>query len=105
MPATESSWPAPNSLSGDATAVGASTASTVTQTWLPVCHCDRAVDERAQADLGALQVGQHGDRAARGVGGRADQLVGALVVLVRAVAEVQPGDVHPGLDEGGDLLV
>jgi hypothetical protein len=26
------------------------------------------------------------------------------VVLVHPVAEVQPGHVHPGLDEGGDLL-
>ena len=26
------------------------------------------------------------------------------MVLVRAVAEVQPGDVHPGFDEGDDLL-
>ena len=65
---------------------------------------DRAVGERAEPDLGALQVGQDGDGVAGAVGGLPDQLVGGRVVGVRAVAEVQPGDVHPGLDEGGDLL-
>ena len=65
---------------------------------------DRAVGERAEPDLRALQVGQDGDGPAGAVGGLPDPLVGGRVVLVGAVAEVQPGHVHPGLDEGGDLL-
>ena len=38
------------------------------------------------------------------VGGLADHLVDALVVGVGAVAEVEPGDVHAGVDQRADLL-
>jgi hypothetical protein len=54
---------------------------------------DRRLGELAQADLRALQVGEHPDRPLAGRG-RADQLVHLLVVRVAAVAEVEPGDVH-----------
>ena len=39
------------------------------------------------------------------VGGGADPLVVGLVIGVVAVAEVQPRDVHPGLDQCPDRLV
>ena len=66
---------------------------------------DAALGEGAQPDLGALQVGEDGDGVTGAVGGLADHPVVLLVVGVRPVAEVEPGDVHPGLDEGGDLLL
>ena len=80
------------------------TSSTVMQTRLPVSQTHRAVGEPAEPDLRALQVGEDADGAADLVGGLPHQPVGALVVRVLAVAEVEPGDVHPGLDEGGDPL-
>ena len=39
------------------------------------------------------------------IGGRADALVGGLVVGVVAVAEVEPRDIHSGLDQRPDGLV
>ena len=75
------------------------TSSTVMQTRLPVAHATGPSAKRAEPDLGALQVGEDGDRVPGAVGGLAHHPVGLLVVGVRAVAEVQPGDVHPGLDE------
>ena len=65
----------------------------------------RAVGEPAEADLGALQVGEDADGASGHVGGGAYPLVVGLVIGVVAVAEVQPCDVHPGLDQGPDGLV
>ena len=44
------------------------------------------------------------DAVAALVGGLPDQPVVGLVVGVRPVAHVQPGDVHPGVDELADLL-
>ena len=38
------------------------------------------------------------------VGGLPDHVVAALVVVVVAVAHVQPGHVHAGLDELADLI-
>ncbi len=45
----------------------------------------RTVGKRAGADLGTLQVGQHGHRASHVVAGPADQPVALVVVGVRAV--------------------
>ena len=39
---------------------------------------------------------------AAGVGGLAHEAVGLGVVLMRAVAHVQPGDVHPGVHQLAD---
>ena len=61
--------------------------------------------EPAEPDLGALQVGEDADRMPGHIGGCADALVGGLVVGVVAVAEVEPRDVHPGLDQCPDRLV
>ena len=63
---------------------------------------DRPVGERLQPDLRALEVGEDADAVPAGVGGLADQAVGLGVVLVGAVAHVQPGDVHPGVHELAD---
>ena len=47
----------------------------------------------------ALQVGEHRDVAACGLRGLADLVESPAVLGVLAVAEVQPGHVHAGLDE------
>ncbi len=66
---------------------------------LALLELHRAVGEVLQPDLGALEVGEDADAVPALVGGLADQPVGDLVVGVAAVAHVQPGDVHPGVDE------
>src|SRR5262249_48692048 len=65
----------------------------------------RALGEVAEADLRALKVGEHADAATGLVGGLADALVALLVLGVAAVAEVESGDVHSGLDQCLDLVV
>ena len=65
---------------------------------------DGALDERADPQLGTGQVLQQRDRAAGAAGGVADELGGLGVLLVRAVAEVQPGDVHARLDHPYERL-
>ena len=65
---------------------------------------DRAVGEPAEPDLGALQVGQHGDVAPGQLGGPAHLAEAPAVLLVLAVAEVEPGDVHARVDEGAQPL-
>ncbi|SKU68224.1 Uncharacterised protein [Mycobacteroides abscessus subsp. abscessus] len=55
--------------------------------------------ESAQPDLGALKIGEHADRPPGIIGCLAHPAVVLLVVSVLAVAEVQPCDVHTGLDE------
>lgn len=64
-----------------------------------------AFGEVAEADLRALKVGEGADAAAGLVGGLADVLVALVVFGVAAVAEVEAGDVHAGLDQGLDLVV
>ena len=64
-----------------------------------------ALGEAAEPDLRALQVDEHADAAPGLVGGLADPAVRLLVLGVGAVAEVQPGDVHAGVDEAADGLV
>ena len=80
------------------------TSSTVMQTWLPVSHRTGPSAKVPSRILGPWQVGQDRDGVTGAVRGLADQPVGGRVVGVGAVAEVQPGDVHARLDEGGDLL-
>ena len=65
---------------------------------------DLRVGEPAEADLRALQVGEDADGPSGGLGGLPHQAVRALVVGVAAVAEVQPGDVHTGVDEPPDAV-
>ena len=65
-----------------------------------------AVLEDAGADLGALGVEQDGHGHANLLGDAANALDAGLVVLVRAVREVEAGDVHAVLDElAQDVLV
>ncbi|GAA3306517.1 hypothetical protein GCM10020295_62960 [Streptomyces cinereospinus] len=65
----------------------------------------RAFGETAEPDLRALKVGEQADAAARLVGGLANALVALLVLGVSAVAEIEPGDVHSGVDQCLDLVV
>ena len=62
----------------------------------------RRAGERAGADLRALQVLQEGQRLAPLPGGRAQAVDARGVLVQRAVGEVQPGDVHPGVQQGGE---
>src|SRR5690606_34077659 len=64
-----------------------------------------ALGEGLQADLGALEVGEHTDGPAGLLGGGTDPVVPALVLGVAAVAEVEAGHVHAGFDQGDELLV
>ena len=64
----------------------------------------RTVREPAEPDLRPLQVREDADGAALGVGRVAHHLVHALVVVARAVAEVEPGDVHAGSDQLPDTV-
>ena len=61
--------------------------------------------EPPEPDLGALQIGKDADRAPRHIGCRADPLVMGLVIGVLAVAEVEPRDIHAGLDQRPDDVV
>jgi hypothetical protein len=63
---------------------------------------DRALREAADAQLGALQVQQHGDGPAAFALDLPDQVVADLVVGVAAVAEVEPEHVGAGFEQGGD---
>jgi hypothetical protein len=58
----------------------------------------------AEADLRPLEVGQHPDRTSDGGGRRADVREVGLVVGVLAVAHVQAGHVHAGLDQLDESL-
>ena len=57
------------------------------------------VGEPAEPDLGALQIGEDADGASGRVRCGADTLVVGFVIGVVAVAEVEPRDVHSGLDQ------
>ena len=61
--------------------------------------------ETPKPDLRALEVGEHTDGATGGIGGGADPFVGDLVIGVVAVAEVQSGDVHSGVNQRQNQLV
>ena len=61
--------------------------------------------EPAEADLGALQIGEDADRPSGHVRCCAHPLVVGLVVGVFTVAEVEPGDIHSGLYQCPDDVV
>lgn len=66
---------------------------------------DGTLGEGLQADLRALEVGEHTDGLA-GLGrGGPDAVVPPLVLFVRAVAEVEAGHIHAGFDQRDELLV
>src|SRR5699024_6016348 len=61
--------------------------------------------ELAEPDLGPLQVRQHADRPTGPVRRGPHPFVGEPVIVVPAVAEIQPGDVHPGIDKSIYMLL
>src|SRR5262249_51878405 len=63
--------------------------------------------EAAAADLGAAEVLQDGDGFVAGLGGGADGSEALTMLLVGAVGEVEPGDVHASPDQvlQGGLVV
>ena len=65
----------------------------------------RTRGEAPQTDLGALQIDEDADRTSRDVARLTHPVVGRAVVVVTAVAEVEAGDIHAGLDKAQDLLV
>ena len=71
---------------------------------LPGLDPGRALLEAAQPDLGALQVDEDAHAVAGLVGSLAHPAVDLLVLGVAAVAEVEPGDVHPGVHQLSDPL-
>ncbi len=64
-----------------------------------------AFGEAAEPDFRALKVGEDADAAAGLVGGLAHPVVALLVLGVLAVAEVEAGHVHSGVDQAFDLVV
>ncbi|GGW84700.1 hypothetical protein GCM10010383_12010 [Streptomyces lomondensis] len=64
-----------------------------------------AFGEAAEPDFRALKVGEDADAAAGLVGGLSDPVVALLVFDVSAVAEVEAGYVHSGVDQAFDLVV
>lgn len=52
-----------------------------------------------------MKIGEEADAAAGLVGGLADAVVALVVFGVAAVAEIEAGDVHSGVDQGFDLVV
>ena len=65
----------------------------------------RSLAERAETNLRTLKISEDADAAARFLRSLAHVVVTLLVLGVRAVAHVQAGHVHTGVDERFDLLV
>ena len=65
---------------------------------------DPTLGERAEAQLWSLQIGQDADRPSGGALDRSDRLEAGSVVVMSAVAEIQPEDIDPGLEQGANLL-
>ncbi len=65
---------------------------------------DAARGEAADAELGALDVGEDADRPSRLLLEGADRLDARGVILMRAVREIEAEDVHPGAEEPADDL-
>jgi hypothetical protein len=55
--------------------------------------------EPSGADLGATEILECGDRLPLLLARVAQALEPCAVLFMRAVGEVEPGDVHPGVDE------
>ncbi len=72
---------------------------------LALLQLHRSLGEGAQAQLGALQVHQDRDRVLVFLFERAELIDPLAVILVLAVAEVQPEDVGAGLEQGAQALV
>src|SRR5690606_4416527 len=70
----------------------------------PGGQLDRPGRELADAEFRALQIHQHADRPAELRLDGADDLVALPVLLVGAMAEVQPEHVGAGLKQGADTL-
>lgn len=51
-----------------------------------------------------MQIGEDADRTPGGLGGLADEVEALEMHVMRAVAHVEPGHVHAGLDQLHDLL-
>ena len=64
-----------------------------------------AIDEQAGTDLGALGVEQDADGETEFLGDAADALDAELMLIIRAVREVEAGNVHASLDHLADLVV
>ena len=64
----------------------------------------RTVGEPAQPDLGPLQVGEDADPTPCGVGSLADTAVALLLLGLGAVAHVEAGHIHAGIDELADAF-
>ena len=65
---------------------------------------DVTIGELTDPDLWTLDVLHDRDRPIQAIGDRPDRSESLLVVLVGAVTEVEPCDIHPTLDELGDRL-
>ncbi|CAN0627118.1 protein of unknown function [Burkholderia multivorans] len=63
-------------------------------------QCEWAVSERADAQLRALEIEQHGDGPPGVPLDAADDLKPLLVLGVRTVTEVEPEHVGPGVEQG-----
>lgn len=72
---------------------------------LAVLPDGRAVGETTEPDFRSLQVGEDADGVPGAVRRHPDPLVIGLVIGVVTVAEIEPGDVHAGLDEFADRLL
>ncbi len=72
---------------------------------VPADQFDGTLGELREADLRALEVGEHADRPAGLGGGLADPVVTTLVLRVGTVTEVESGHAHAGLDQSDELLM
>ena len=72
---------------------------------IPRSEADRAAGEFPEADLRSLEVGENADATAGHVGAGPHAAVCHQVVGLVAMAHVEPGDVHAGGDQRGDLLL
>jgi hypothetical protein len=80
------------------------TSLTVIRTWSPARHSTGPAANWPSRIFGPLQVRGDSYGAPGAGGGLADGPVHPLVVAPVAVTEVQPGNVHAGLDQLGNLL-
>lgn len=71
---------------------------------LALHEVDPFVDERAQPDLGSLQIREDRYSHPGIAGGPADQVQSGLVIGLGAMAQVQPGNRHSTTDEFGHCL-
>jgi hypothetical protein len=65
---------------------------------------DSTFGECAEAQFRSLQIGQNADRSPGRALNRSDRREACSVVLMSAVAEIQPEDINPGLEQGAYLL-